>query len=365
MYSFGGGFRMDRFSGAPGAARFLVFLMGMAAWASGCVGPAGPIFDDPSQTVAWPPPPQPARIRYVGQITSSADLKAAKSGWEQIGSLFLGKKEPNTLYGPRGITTTADGSRVWIADPGGRCVHLFDLNRRTYQKIVRAGDTQLLSPVAVCGGPPGSLYVCDSEAVAIHELSEKDGSLRSTLRLPEDIARPVAVHFDGGVGELFVVDVVAHDVKVIGRDGSLLRILGKRGSGPGEFNYPTAVAVEGSTLWIADTGNHRVQAMDRYGSFLSSFGKAGDAPGDLALPKSIALDSAGHVYVVDGRFENVQVFDAEGRLLLFFGNEGTGPGEFWLPGGIFIEPGGRIWVCDAYNRRVQVFEYVEEHDARP
>ena len=108
-----------------------------------------------------------------------------------------------------------------------------------------------------------------------------------------------------------------------------------------------------------------MQAITRSGESVVVFGHAGDAPGDLALPKGIAVDADGHVYVVDGRFENVQVFDAEGRLLLFFGEEGAGAGEFWLPGGVFIEPTGRIWVCDAYNRRLQVFQYIAESENVP
>ena len=344
-------------------ARVCVGAMIAAGLASGCASPAGPIFEEPSQTLAWPPPPNPARIRYVGQLISSADLKPARSGLEKLGDLLVGKKEPDPLYGPRAVVCTPDGQRVWIADPGGRCLHLFDLERRKYLKIAKVGNEYLLAPVGLCPGPSGSIYVCDSEATAIYELSDRDGTLIAALRLPEEIERPVALHYDGLMQELYAVDVTAHNIKVLGTGGSLLRMIGRRGSGPGEFNFPTAIAADDKQRWIADTGNHRVQAIDRAGAPLATFGQAGDAPGDLALPKSVAVDSAGNVYVVDGRFENVQIFDGEGRLLLFFGDEGTGPGEFWLPGGIFIEPGGRIWVCDSYNRRVQVFQYVQEADS--
>ncbi|MEK7711341.1 MAG: hypothetical protein AAB341_05535 [Planctomycetota bacterium] len=341
-------------------ARVCVVAMIGAGLASGCASPARPIFEEPSQTFAWPPPPKPARIRYVGQLTGSADLKPARSGLEKLGALLVGKKEPDLLYGPRAVVCTPDGQRVWIADPGGRCLHLFDLERRKYLKITKAGDAHLLTPVGVCLGPPGSIYVCDSEAAAVFELSDRDGTQVAALHLPEEVDRPAAVYYDSATGEVYVVDVTAHNIKVLDTDGSLRRMIGRRGAEPGEFNFPTAIAADDKNLWIADSGNHRVQAIDRAGEPVATFSQAGDAPGDLALPKSVAIDSTGHVYVVDGRFENVQIFDSEGRLLLFFGEEGTGPGEFWLPGGIFIEPTGRIWVCDSYNRRVQVFQYAQE-----
>ena len=72
----------------------------------------------------------------------------------------------------------------------------------------------------------------------------------------------------------------------------------------------------------------------------------------------MAIDSQGHLYVVDARFENVQIFDPQGRILMAFGQEGPGDGEFWLPAGVCIDSQDRIWVADTYNCRVQVFEFL-------
>ncbi len=343
----------------------ICFLLCLTALLSACRAVPKPILEEPSPAIVWPPPPQPPRIRYVGQLRNTDDLKAPDRGLSALGRLFVGKSPPAPLYGPRAVAVTPDAIRVWVADPGGRCMHLFDLQRRAYLKIEKAGDTHLLAPVAVALGPTGSIYVCDSEQVAVYRLSDADGRLLEALRLPEELLRPVAVYYDDAADELYVVDSAGHDIKVLGPDGALRRIIGHRGEKPGEFNFPSAIAADGTSLWIADSGNHRVQSISRGGQTGVSFGQAGDAPGDLALPKSVALDPAGHLYVVDGRFENIQIFDQQGQLLLFFGEEGSGPGQFWLPGGIFIEPSGRIWVCDSYNRRLQVFQYVQESDETP
>lgn len=328
----------------------------------GCVSTPKPMFVPPPVPLVWPAPPARERVRYVGQIRSSADLHAPRSVWQAVGDLFAGKREPDPLYGPRDVVLTPDGQRVWVADPGGRCLHLFDLGRRTYRKFSRLGGDPLLTPVAIALGPEHSLYVCDSERNAVYRISDRDGLDMPALRLPEEIRRPVDAAFVAATQELFVVDSAAHDIKVLDESGSLRRVLGGRGTLPGEFNFPTAMVADEQRLWIADTGNYRVQCLTHDGEPLSVFGQAGDAPGDLAMPRSIALDTDGHLYVVDARFENVQIFDREGRLLLFLGEEGSGPGQFWLPGGIYIEPNGRIWVCDTYNRRIQVFQYQgDEH----
>jgi DNA-binding beta-propeller fold protein YncE len=328
----------------------------------GCAATPKPIFEPLDPPLVWPPAPSPARIRYVGALRTSDDLKPPRSAWETLGRILVGPPKPQPLYGPRAVVCTRDGSRVWIADPGGRCLHLFDLDRRHYAQVRRMAQAPLLSPVGLCLGPGDSIFVCDSEQNAIFRLDGRDGRLIDALELPIELQRPAGVYYDDTRGELFVVDVTAHNVKVLDMHGSPVRTIGRRGVSPGEFNFPSAITGRDGLLWIADTGNHRVQALTVMGEPVTMFGRAGDAPGDLALPKGLAMDPYNHLYVVDGRFENVQVFDRTGRLLLFWGEEGGAPGNFWLPAGIFIDGNGRIWVCDTYNRRVQVFDYLEGAD---
>ena len=327
--------------------------------ASGCHGPLKPIFQPPTPPITWPSDPAQARIRYVGELTSSADLKPPRKPFQGVVDLLVGAKEPEQLYGPRAVIVTAEGTRVWVADAGGRCLHLFDLQGRSYRKIVRVGNEPLLSPSDLCLGPGETLFVCDSEAAMIYQLSERNGTFVQVVRSTEDLKRPVALHYDPERGELFVVDVAAHHIKVLSLDGRLKRVIGRRGSQRGEFNFPCDIADDGTSLWIADAGNQRVQRVTYAGDPINAFGEAGDTPGRMALPKGIAADCAGNVYVVDARFENVQIFDPTGELLLVIGEEGIGPGQFWLPAGIFIDPNDRIWICDSYNRRIQVFDRME------
>jgi sugar lactone lactonase YvrE len=144
--------------------------------------------------------------------------------------------------------------------------------------------------------------------------------------------------------------------------GSLIARIGERGSGPGEFNFPTNVTVDRTgRLYVSDSLNSRVQAFDADFSHAGVIGARGTAAGSFSQPKGIAVDGDDHLYVVDAHFEAVQIFDRQGRLLLGFGREGSGPGEFWIPAGIHIDRSvNRIYVADTYNRRVQVFDYHPE-----
>ncbi len=322
----------------------------------GCQQPRRDFLQPPPDAPTWPPPPAPARIRYLGVLHSVEDLQPREGFFTRLGNLIVGKKKTVPLYGPRALVTTRDGTKLWVADIGGRCLHVFDLAHRTHRRMTSIGSQPLLSPVSVSRGPNDSLYVCDSEAVAVYHLSA-DGTLLDALRLPDELLRPVDLAYDPTRKILYVVDAAAHDIKVLDPHGRLVRIIGGRGTAPGRFNFPCDITLWDDQLWVADAGNHRVQCLTPDGRPVIAFGHAGDAPGDLALPKGVALDPDGHVYVVDARFENVQIFDQEGTLLLYFGDEGTGAGEFWLPGGIFIDEEARIWICDTYNRRIQVFAY--------
>jgi len=324
----------------------------------GCQGPSRPVFEVQATPIVWPAPPEQARIRYVGELRSSEDLGAQRGWMSRLGDALFGAEEPGVLGSPRSAYLTRDGSRLWVADPGQSCLHRFDLETRAYLRVESLGETPLISPVGLCEGPEGSFYLCDTGRVAVYRMDDDDGHLLTTLQDPGALWRPVALTFNSARQELFVLDGGAHDIKVLGAKGGLLRVLGRRGGAQGEFNFPCDITDDGEKLWITDTGNQRIQAVSYEGQPRVTFGRADLSLGGLALPKGIALDSEGHVYIVDARFENVQIFDQTGQLLLFLGNEGNGAGEFWLPSDIFIDATDRVWICDSYNSRIQVFDFL-------
>ncbi len=325
----------------------------------GCRTPLKPVFEPVANAPTWPSAPTKPRIRYVGQLRTAADLKPARKAWDVFRDLMAGPEKPDALFGPRSVVCSRSGERVWVCDPGGRCVDMLDLTDRTFTRITRIGQSQLLTPIDICIGPPGTLFLCDAEASSIYKIKENDGTLIETVQTDPDLLRAVALDWNPQTSELFVLDIGAHNVKVLNEKGRTLRIIGRRGNAPGEFNYPSDLLIDRDRIWVADSGNRRIQGISLKGDPPIVIGKAGDAPGDFALPKSIAIDSDGHIYVVDARFENIQVFDRAGQLLLYWGEEGNGPGEFWLPGGIHIDANDRIWVCDSYNNRIQVFDYLK------
>jgi streptogramin lyase len=84
---------------------------------------------------------------------------------------------------------------------------------------------------------------------------------------------------------------------------------GSQGSGNGEFNFPSAIAVDsGGNIYVADTFNDRVQVFNPSGVFQSTFGSFGTGNGEFSSPYGIAVGSRGNIYVADTANNRVQVF---------------------------------------------------------
>lgn len=341
------------------ARRWAAPLALAAVLVAGCGQPQGVIFEPLEEPLQWPPPPAQARIEYTGQLRTDRDLKPGRSFLQGLGAGLFGESPARSMLTPYAVADDGAG-RVFVADTNAQVVHVFDLETRTYARWPAGEDPVLL------GQPLGVAWDAGRERLlvadgAAGEIVVLDGEGHRTGSLGPAMKRPCGIAVDPPTGRVFVADVAAHEMLALDGEGSVLQRLGGRGTEPGQFNFPTNVAVDSrSRLYVSDSLNFRVQVFTPDLAPLRQVGSHGDLPGYFSQPKGIALDSEDHLYVVDAHFESVQIFDDEGRLLLAFGREGHGPGEFWLPAGIHIDSSDRIWIADSYNRRVQVFQYLRE-----
>lgn len=79
-----------------------------------------------------------------------------------------------------------------------------------------------------------------------------------------------AVDVDHDVN-VYVVEPEEREIRVYDPQGSLVRRIGRQGSGPGEFETPTAFGIIGDTLWANDIRNRRITLFTRDGRHLTSF----------------------------------------------------------------------------------------------
>jgi len=184
-------------------------------------------------------------------------------------------------------------------------------------------------------------------------------------------------------------------------------VVGGPGRGPGEFEFPRAVAVspEDGRFWVVDrrgriqhfaadgallaawrtpeiefgapVGLHadrdgtllvmdshyqRVLRYDERGArVVASFGAQGKGRGEFTFGRDVVADSAGNIYAGDygGDNDRVEKFTAEGEFLLEWGRQGAAPGEFDKMQGMTIERRGArefLLIADQCNHRVQRFD---------
>ncbi len=300
--------------------------------------------------LVWPDPPAPARIRYVGALTPSPEGRR-RSWLARLWDVVTGGRAETTVMQPYGLTM-GPLDRLYVADTFGQAVHVFDLRNGSYSSIPVEGES--LIGVAALGD---RLFVSDSAGGRVICLT-LEGRRLWTLGREAGFERPTGLAARGD--RVYVVDTLGHGVVVVSATGTVLDRFGSNGSEPGQFNFPTNIAVgPDGRLYVTDSMNCRVQIFHPSGKYLSSFGRLGDGSGDFNKPKGIGIDSENHIYVVEGLYDVVQIFDQEGRFLLGFGESGTGDGQFWLPTGLTIHD-DTIYVSDSSNGRVQVFDYLKE-----
>ena len=88
---------------------------------------------------------------------------------------------------------------------------------------------------------------------------------------------------------------------------------------------------------------------------LVTFGGFGEAPGQFIWPTGIALDGDENVYITDEWLNRVSVFDKDGTLLSTWGSHGTGDGELNRISGIALDSDGNVYLVDSLNHRIQTF----------
>ncbi|HUR48345.1 MAG TPA: peptidyl-alpha-hydroxyglycine alpha-amidating lyase family protein [Acidimicrobiales bacterium] len=130
------------------------------------------------------------------------------------------------------------------------------------------------------------------------------------------------------------------DGKVVMRLGTA----GVAGLAKETFNGPCGVVTTSSgDIFVADGHENavsRIVKFDRTGKYLMEWGKKGTGPGEFDTPHAIALDSQGRLFVADRANSRVQVFDQTGKLLEVWR-------QFGRVSGLFIDANDVMYAADS------------------
>ena len=177
-------------------------------------------------------------------------------------------------------------------------------------------EEHLVEPAGVAVNSKGHVYIFHRGK---HPLMEFDSSGQFLRSIADDLfvtAHMVRVDPDDNI---WTTDVGSHVILKLSPNGKVLLALGRMRI-PGDdvlhFNQPTDVAWdrEGNIYVTDGYGNSRVVKFDKYGNPLLGWGMKGNGPGQFDLPHTIVINGD-LVYVGDRENARIQVFDTNGKYL--------------------------------------------------
>ncbi|HVP12299.1 MAG TPA: SMP-30/gluconolactonase/LRE family protein [Phycisphaerae bacterium] len=269
------------------------------------------------------------------------------------------------------------------------------------------GTGEFSYPRAIAVSPvDGRIYVVDKSPTARIQRFAPDGRYEHQWAMPDAVnGKPTGLCVDKK-DHVWVADTHYHRVIVFDRDGRELMRFGEEGEGPGQFVFPTTVAIdrdsnayvgeyggndriskfspdgkylfsfadksagegwverpagmvfdESGILWVTDACHHRICRYDRDGKFLSAFGSPGDGPENLNYPLGLAIERSGSILVADRLNNRIARYSREGKFLGSWGRPGRGRGQITQPWGVAVADSGLVYCLDSWNNRIQAIHW--------
>ena len=262
---------------------------------------------------------------------------------------------------------------------------------------------ELCCPRAVAiGRNTNNIYVTEADMFSnfsrISIFSDGGEYLNSYTHEHMKFPRGIAIHTDNmyitdtGVNAVFQFKIES-DIRLVAKFGT-------KGTGNGEFHYPTNLAVStNGDVYVADENNNRVQILDsslHYIRILTEhsiqqprdikltadsvhvlcavspcirvFSLTGDTlrslitRGDQLQVNSASyfcLDSQENIIISDYGADNIKVFSKEGNLICTFGERGEGIGMFKNPRGLTLNNNlNLVVVARNENYGLQIFSCI-------
>ncbi len=142
--------------------------------------------------------------------------------------------------------------------------------RSTVSHPAAACTTLLLAILAACSGTSASKVAGATDADAVPELALTEVSRYGSEQNPDTGFSSLGQVALDAEGRVYAMDGQDMRIRVFDSTGTLLRTIGGRGSGPGEFKFPPFYGIVGDTLWAIDMMASRITLFDLDGRVLST-----------------------------------------------------------------------------------------------
>jgi sugar lactone lactonase YvrE len=248
-----------------------------------------------------------------------------------------------------------DGKSIWVAE---RCGTNSCLDRATGKmsadpvilkfdpsgKLVKSfGAGLLIFPHGIYVDREGNVWVTDGQDNAPQPA-------RGTAA-PGAAAAPPAAGAGGARMGPLPGATAGNQVYKFSPDGKVLLTLGKPGGAaePDFFYQPNDVVVAPNGDIFVGEGhggaNSRILKFSKDGKFIKSIGKKGSGPGEFDQPHALAIDSKGRLIVGDRGNNRIQILDQDGKFI-------SQTAEFGRPSGVWVDKNDVLYVADSESGSV-------------
>jgi sugar lactone lactonase YvrE len=280
---------------------------------------------------------------------------------------------PNgALAVPIGLDVAPDG-RVYVAEDQGYRISIFDQDGAFLQSVGQRGAASqegvfFERPHSIRMAPDGTLYVVDTWNYQIRRFTadwQPLGRWGSPITVGIDAPteptdglwgpRDLAIDPDGNV---YVADTGNKRVRVYDPNGVWLRDIGKGGSGDGQLDEPTGLAVHAGRLYVADTWNRRIAVFGLDGIWQTNIPVRAWYGEPFSRPYLTIDPERSLLYVADPEGGRILVYDLNGECVGAFGRLNTefpALNEFAAIGGIDVDGAGNVYVVDLTRGRLLKF----------
>lgn len=318
-------------------------------------------------------------------LTQTATTNQCSQNWQELsagrvfGSAGIAQGQ---LSSPRQIAVGNDG-KIYVAEEFAHRISVFNQDGTLAFTFGQQGGQPgpfFERPNGVAVGPDGSIYVADTWNYRIQKFTSQGEYVTSWGQRGEYGAAAQAEPTDGfwgpraivvdKQGQVYVADTGNKRVRVYTADGVWLRDIGSAGSGNGQLDEPSGLAISpNNLLYVADTWNRRISVFHLDGSPANGFVTADGGLAnnfkvrawleDLGNRPYLAVDGIRSLlYVTDPDAGRVLVYNLDGSCLGSFGQlnrEAPGPSEFSSIGGVVVDDQGNVNIADSGSGRVLQF----------